>query len=247
MAAVTSIPILMYHNIAHPPRELKLWRNLYVPPKSFQRQMWLLHRLGYQGLSMSEAMPYLRGEKQGRVAVITFDDGYEDNFTAAMPVLKHFGFSATCYVVSNRIGSFNLWDADTLGVRKQLMNTGQLREWVNSGLEIGAHTRNHLYLTRCEDIQLIDEIHGSKCDLEALLGVSVTQFCYPYGGVDKRVAQAVRQAGYSAATTTHRARAMTTSNIMRLPRVPVYRHYSLLQFGLHVLTRFQDGSPDEGR
>jgi peptidoglycan/xylan/chitin deacetylase (PgdA/CDA1 family) len=88
------IPILMYHNINCPPQGARL-RNLYVRKNAFARQMFLLRLLGYRGLSMSAAMPYLRGEKKGRVAVLTFDDGYVDTLENALPILQKNGFSAT--------------------------------------------------------------------------------------------------------------------------------------------------------
>ena len=103
---MNAIPILMYHNIGTPPVGARL-RGLYVRSATFARQMRLLRLLGFQGLSMSAAMPYLRGEKQGRVAVITLDDGYLDALEHALPALRANGFSATCYVVSNRTGQDN--------------------------------------------------------------------------------------------------------------------------------------------
>jgi peptidoglycan/xylan/chitin deacetylase (PgdA/CDA1 family) len=177
-------------------------------PGAFARQMWLLKRLGYTGLSMSDAMPYLRGEREGRIAVVTLDDGYVDNLESAMPVLQRYGFTATCYVVSGSIGRFNNWDAEKLGIEKPLMSPAQLRAWHDGGMEIGAHTRSHPRLTQCNDAQLHDEIAGSKADLEDHLGAAVTQFCYPYGDMNDRVADVTREAGYDAATTTHRGRAV---------------------------------------
>lgn len=237
-----ALPIFMYHNIAQAPREVRRWRSLYVSPASFARQMWLLHKLGYTGLSMSAAMPYLRGERQGRVAVITLDDGYADNLEAAMPVLQRYGFSATCYVVSRCIGRFNDWDAQHMGVRKPLMTTAQLREWHAGGMEVGAHTRSHPRLTQCDDAQLREEVQGSKDDLEDLIGAAVTQFCYPYGDMDDRVARAARAAGYAAATTTRRGRAVPDlqADLWRLPRVPVARQHVLPQFALRAFTRYED-------
>ncbi|HVC18140.1 MAG TPA: polysaccharide deacetylase family protein [Rhodanobacter sp.] len=235
-----ALPIFMYHNIARAPRELHVYRSLYVSPAAFARQMWLLRRLGYTGLSMSAAMPYLRGERQGRVAVITLDDGYADNLAAALPVLRKFGFSATCYVVSDCIGRYNTWDAERLGIRKPLMSVAELRGWHDGGMEIGAHTRTHPRLTRCSDVQLHDEIHGSKAALEDRIGAPVSQFCYPYGDVDDRVVDVTRKAGYAAATTTHRGRAIPGTDPWRLPRVQVARHHLLPQFALRAFTRYED-------
>ncbi|WP_266171453.1 polysaccharide deacetylase family protein [Dyella subtropica] len=235
-----SLPILMYHNIARAPRNLPVYRSLYVSPQAFTRQMWLLHRLGYTGLSMSAAMPYLRGERRGRVVVITLDDGYADNLEAALPTLSRFGFSATVYVVSGSIGRHNTWDEERLGIRKRLMTAEELRAWHSGGMEIGSHTQTHPRLTQCDDRQLRHEIHGSKTDLEDRLGVAVTQFCYPYGDMDDRVADLAREAGYAAATTTRRGRAVPGTDLWRLPRVQVARHHFLPQFAMRALTGYED-------
>lgn len=210
----------MYHNLGVPPQGARL-RNLYVRVGAFARQMFLLKLLGYKGLSMSAAMPYLRGEKQGRVAVITFDDGYVDTLEQALPILQKHGFSATCYVISQRTGQYNDWDAASLNVRKSLMNDAQVQAWHAAGMEVGAHSRTHPRLTGCTDAELQDEITGSKADLEALIGEPVTQFCYPYGDLDERVVAATRQAGYDAATTVQRGRARSGDDVMLLRRVLV--------------------------
>jgi peptidoglycan/xylan/chitin deacetylase (PgdA/CDA1 family) len=230
----------MYHNIARAPRDLRVYRSLFVSPAAFARQMWLLRRFGYTGLSMSAAMPYLQGERTGRIAIITLDDGYVDNLDSALPLLQRYGFSATCYVVSGSIGRYNQWDAERLGVRKPLMSVEQLRHWHRGGMEIGAHSRSHPRLTQCDDAQLRDEIHGSKATLEDRLGVSVTQFCYPYGDADERVAGVVREAGFAAATTTRRGRAFAGMDLWQLPRVQVARHHLLPQFAMRVLSRYED-------
>ena len=102
------IPILTYHQIAEVPARGAPMRSLYVSPAAFALQMRTLSSLGYQGLSMTSLMPYLRGEKTGKVVGITFDDGYANNLENAAEVLKKFNFSSTCYVVSELLGKTNV-------------------------------------------------------------------------------------------------------------------------------------------
>ena len=234
------VPVLMYHNIAAAPAGLRSYRSLYVSPARFARQMWLLRQLGYTGLSMSAALPYLRGERRGRVVAITLDDGYVDNLDAALPVLQSFGFSATTYMVSGSIGRFNTWDAERLGIRKPLMSVADMRRWNDAGMEIGAHTRSHPRLSQCTDAALHGEIHGCKADLEDRLGCAVTQFCYPYGDHDDRAVDAVREAGFDAATTTRRGRAQPKPDFMRLPRIQVARHHVLPQVAAKLMSGYED-------
>ena len=121
------IPILMYHSIESAPKN-SVMRSLNVNPKSFKFQMWILNLLGYKCLSIKRLMPYLRGEKSGKVVGITFDDGYKNNLTFAAPVLIKYNFSATCYVVSERIGSYNQWDIKKGIAKKSLMNKNDIQE-----------------------------------------------------------------------------------------------------------------------
>ena len=90
------IPILTYHQIAQAPELGAPMRSLYVSPFAFALQMHTLSLLGYQGLSMTALMPYIRREKTGKVVGITFDDGYLNNLENAARVLKKFNFSSTC-------------------------------------------------------------------------------------------------------------------------------------------------------
>ena len=167
---------------------------------------------------MREAMPYLRGDLQGKVVAITFDDGYADNIDLALPILRHYGHTATCYVVSQSIGLHNTWDSDVIHSHKPLMSKKQLEHWCATGMEVGAHTQTHPRLPSCNKASLVQEVAGSKADLENLLQMPVNQFCYPYGNLDERVVQAVRAAGYEAATTTNPGVANNEDDFHLLPR-----------------------------
>ncbi|MEY2952601.1 MAG: hypothetical protein RLZZ401_688 [Pseudomonadota bacterium] len=234
------IPILTYHQIADAPARGAPLRSLYVSPAAFARQMWMLTWLGYQGLGMSALMPYLEGKKTGKVVGITFDDGYLNNLTQAMPVLQHHGFSATCYCVSQRLGQTNAWDKDVGIAPTPLMNEAQLRQWVAGGQEIGAHTRHHVHLRDADAAAAELEIAGAKADLEAVTGRAVPHFCYPYGEFNASHTAMVRQAGYETATTTERGRCNGHDDLFALPRVPVVRTTTLAALWLKIATPYED-------
>ncbi len=234
------IAILTYHQIAPAPPKGTPYRSLVVAPKDFARHMQILHRLGYQGLSMSALMPYLRGEKEGKVFGITFDDGYLNNLEHALPVLQRLGFSSTCYVVSQRMGQTNVWDAEKGIPQVPLMNGAQLQQWIAGGQEAGAHTRHHVHLPAMHAAQCEDEIRGCRAELEQLLGVPVQHFCYPYGEYTPTHIQQLQQSGYLSATTTQPGRAYAASSWWELRRVSVVRRTSRWGLLLKVLTGFKD-------
>lgn len=241
--ATVHIPILMYHQIDARPARGTPMRGLVVSPQAFARQMALLRALGYQGLSMSALMPYLRGDRQGKVCGITFDDGYLNNLEHAAPVLQRHGFSSTCYVVSGQLGGSNVWDHGKGIAPKPLMQAQHLRLWIAAGQEVGAHTRNHVDLAQLTAQLAWDEIHGCKLDLEEASASPVSQFCYPYGYYNAAVVAQVRDAGYVGATTTVRSRATLQDVVLELPRVPVMGAVWLPQFWRKVATGYEDRRP----
>ena len=236
----TPIPILTYHQIAPAPPKGTPYRSLVVAPLDFARQMAWLRLLGYQGLSMPALMPYLRGERQGKVVGITFDDGYLNNLTHALPVLQRHGFSATCYVVSHLLGQTNVWDREVGIPASPLMTLDQLKQWIQGGQDVGAHTRHHVHLPQLSLAECDDEIALCKLELEAGLGVPVAHFCYPYGDFTAAHVAMVQQAGFESATTTARSRCHVAEDLMQLPRVPIARRTSRLAMWVKLATSYED-------
>lgn len=233
------IPILMYHQIDVPPARGTRLRGLIVAPSSFAWQMRLLKWLGYRGVSMRDLSPYLRGEKSGKVVGITFDDGYQNNLIHALPVLKKFGFTATCYGVSNLLGGTNRWDQGIVA-EKPLMTIEEWRSWHQAGMDIGSHTRNHAKLTELPPDEARDEITHSKIELERALGCEVLHFCYPYGSYGPEHCDMAQQAGYATATTTQRGRAQAHDDPFTLKRIMVARATNPLQFCAKIVSRYED-------
>lgn len=234
------IPILTYHQISLPPAKGARFRSLCVSPAAFARQMALLKLLGYQGLSMTALLPYLKGEKNGKVVGITFDDGYLNNLTHALPVLQRYGFSSTCYVVSQLLGKSNVWDSAQGVAQVPLMTGSELEKWLAGGQEVGAHSRTHAHLPELDLLGAEQEITDSKVELHCLLGAPVEHFCYPFGQYAQEHVDLVRVARYQSATTTQRGRCKPGADLLQLPRVPVVRSTSLLMFGAKVLTSYED-------
>lgn len=239
-ANLQPIPILVYHQIDKAPLKGRPFRSLYVTPSAFARQMQLLKWLGFSGLSMGNLLPYLRGQRSGKVVGITFDDGYVNNLTHALPVLNRFGFSSTCYAVSQLAGKTNSWDEAAGIVQTNLMNRDQMQKWIAGGQEIGSHTRHHVNLLETSDAAALDEIALGKSELEAAVQASVNQFCYPYGKYEKRHADMAASCGFTASTTTRRSRCHNGTSLLEIPRVPVVRSTSLPIFWVKLNTAYED-------
>ncbi len=234
------IPILTYHQIDAAPAKGASFRSLYVGHTAFARQMALLSALGYCGLSMPALMPYLRGERVGKVFGITFDDGYLNNLRNALPVLLRYGFSSTCYAVSQQLGKTNEWDRAHGVAQTALMDAPELREWAAAGQDVGAHTRHHARLTQLDLSSCSREIVLCKSELEELTGLPVRHFCYPYGEYRPAHVAITSEAGFESATTTQRGRCLAQEDMMQLPRVPVVRSTSLPLLWLKLVTGYED-------
>ena len=234
-----NIPILMYHQTDEPPLRGTPLRGLIVAPSSFAWQMRMLALLGYQGLSMRDLEPYLRGEKQGKVVGITLDDGYQNNVRNALPVLIKNGFTATCYGVSGMIGGTNSWDHGIVA-EKPLMTLNDWRTWRDAGMDIGSHTRTHAKLTELTPEEARAQIADSRKELEQAVGCEVRHFCYPYGWYGPEHQAMVREAGYATATTTQRGRVHAGDDLYTLRRIMVARATNPMQFFMKIATAYED-------
>ena len=229
----------MYHSIEAVPKNTVM-RSLHVTPRSFRFQMRILKILGYKALSLKKLRPYLEGVKKGKVVGLTFDDGYQNNIINAAPILKKYNFSATCYIVSERIGSYNTWDINKGIPKKYLMNHKEIKEWLSLGMDIGAHTQSHKDLTALSKEEAYKELNECKRQLEAHFNIPIADFCYPFGHFNESVKNLVEDAGYLSATSMLRGRLNSYTDIYALPRVPInYRTFPHL-FLAKILTRYED-------
>jgi len=190
-AVYPSSPVLMYHSIARIDRDLN---RVCVSPERFAQQLDWLHRNGLRGVSIRELCQARERGAASRLVGLTFDDGYQDFATSALPILERYGFTATLFIVAGLLGGENEWDD---GQRLPLLDKDELREVRARGIEIGSHGLSHVPLAGLDHATLRREVQDSRELLSGLLGEPVGGFCYPYGSVDGPAIRAVQEAGYA--------------------------------------------------
>lgn len=204
------VPILMYHHIDYVEDDKINW----VSPDSFEVQMKYLKNNGFTVLKLDELVEAIQQNQKlpKKSVVITFDDGYSDNYKYAYPILKENQFPATIFVVSDLVGQddFLTWD--------------QIKEMFSYGIDIGAHSRQHAYLPELAAGQLEDEIKGSKRILEENSGSKVNYMAYPAGGFDTKVKEMVKEAGYKGACTTNRGFDRLNKDVYEFKRIRLNNH-----------------------
>lgn len=211
--------ILMYHSVGEP--GVAGQGSLDIPEKAFARQMAFLSRYRYHVIPLSELEQMLREKKKipAKTVVLTFDDGYENNYTKAFPILKKYHFPATFFIITNFIGK----EEHFYDHYFKFMTPAMIVEMANSGLiTIGSHSMNHPFLPMIKDETVLnEEIAGSKKVLERLLHRPVKAFCYPVGGFTPHIEELVRKAGYSIGVTTYPRRGFACDDIYALKRIKV--------------------------
>jgi len=187
------IPILMYHYVRYVDPGLdSLGFGLSVTPEQFGAQLAWLRAAGYESVRMDAAAACIRGEGPcpARAVALTFDDGYADAYTAALPLLQQHGFVATFYIVSGFVG------------QPGYMGWQEIRALRDAGMEIGAHSLTHPDLTSLGLDAMRAQVGQSGAVIAAELGTPVRSFCYPGGRFSDTVAAVTREAGFTSGVTT---------------------------------------------
>lgn len=188
--------ILMYHSVG------KNRVFFTVRPEEFERQMEYLQKHGYSVISLSSLIERLgRGDRSlEKCVVVTFDDGYRDNYENAYPILKKYGFPATIFVATGFVGQ--LMD-NAYHEPLRMLSWDELKEMTGSGIiDIEPHTVHHKKLTELSLEVAMEEIQESKKEIEEKLGKKCVSFAYPHGSSSADVQELARGAGFLAAVTT---------------------------------------------
>ena len=202
-------PVLLYHQLGFP-RLRSNQKGLFISPRYFARQLAELKAAGFASCELDSA--------NGAGVAITFDDGYASVFNNAMEPLRENGFKAIQFLASGFLGKKSSWDKDA----ESLMDKAQVRDWLQAGHSIGAHTVNHVHLTQVEEAVAREEILACRKQLEDEFGVPVKHFCYPYGEWNRVVAEWVAEAGFSTASTTESGVNMIEDDHFAIRRLHAY-------------------------
>lgn len=194
------ISILLYHQIAQVPAQQDPGGSA-IPHKLFEQQMTYLYQAGYGCLGLGEAVDYMqKGSKPPRKSfVLTFDDGYQNLYSSMWPILNRFGFTATIFLVTGRIGHESDWGGQNGACAVPLLSWDEIGKLARAGLTFGSHTLSHPRLTHLDDAHAVRELEDSKATIEDHLGTRIDLFAYPYGNLDTRIQRLVAESGYKAA------------------------------------------------
>ena len=203
-----TVPILTYHNIGY------VNDRLFVSPEHFESQMHYLKENRYHVISLAELV---EGIQKGRefphnTVVITFDDGYQGNYTYAYPILKKYGFPAIIFLISSAVETNEIF-----------LTWGEIQEMRKSNISFGGHTKTHPFLSLIKNKDVLwEEIYGSKKTIEEHIGAPIDFFAYPHGDFTEEAKLLVNKAGYQAACTTNRGfDILNQKDLYELKRVSV--------------------------
>lgn len=206
------IPILMYHHIADLPLDAtELQTTWTVSPKNFDAQMQYLARNGFRTISMAQLVAHLKHRQPlpAKPIIVSFDDGWQEQYATAFPILTKYGLSGTFFVYTRPLD------------HTEFMTWAQVRELVAAGMDVQSHSITHPHLRTLAPDAAFKEIAESKAILEQRLGKSVVAFCYPFGEYNNAIIEMVKRAGYESAVTLASGYRQRADELYTLRRIRV--------------------------
>lgn len=202
-----SLPVLLYHRVGPESDDLT------ISIKRFDEDMDYLSREGYHTVSLDQIRRHIAGLQQlpERAVLITFDDGYLDNYTNAFPILLNYGLQASFYIITGMTG------------QSHRMSAAQIREMQSAGMSFGSHTVTHRSLATLASGEAAAELKDSKTTLEQMLGRDVVFAAYPCGSFNQETLRLAAAAGYVGGFSTRYGLAAFGDNLA-IRRIPIF-HY----------------------
>ena len=229
------VPVLMYHHVNKHKGDM-----VTVVPEVFERQMRYLNKAGYRTLRADELLSYIKGDLSfdGKVVMITFDDGWLDNYVYAFPVLRKYNINATIFIATDWIkeGFDNISDLNSHihkhrearrlieqgEAYKAILNWKLIREMSESGLvEFYSHTKSHRKASSMSEDELSEELQKSKQTIEKKLSKDCSYLCWPFGSYNETAVKIARATGYKAVFTTQPGVVKKDSDPFTLRRIVV--------------------------
>ena len=216
-----SIPVLMYHRITDNKASTSP-HGIWVTADQFSAQLYSLRTRGFETITFRDYDRFLQG--QGRLPrrpiILTFDDGYEDNYTIALPLLRSFDCRAVIFAVTDKKRRTNFWDSGE--PTAALLTSEQMRELNRSDIEIGSHTVTHPRLPQTAVEVIRRELSESKDSLQQILGSEVFSFAYPYGALQPAIKSLVEEAGYKFAVAADSGPLAFYQDFLEIRRTQVF-------------------------
>lgn len=232
-------PILLYHRISTPSADPVM---LCVTPACFENHLQFLKK-NYDVLPLSElSIRLTTGKLEGNEATVTFDDGYRDNLTNALPLLEKYNIPATIFITTNQLGkkaSFE-WDMKyTENDRATFLTKEEIKMLSSHRLiEIGTHTDKHSRLSNLTEIEQKEDILNGKMVLEKIIGRRIAAFAYPFGGIydfNNLSKMIVKELGFSFAYSNTQILARKTREYFCIPRINI-RECTVSELSQKLLT-----------
>lgn len=214
----TNINILLYHQIGDVPRsETNL--NCFCRFKDFYLQMEFLKNSDYKVISLKQAIDMIFNLQSidENYVVLTFDDGCEKFYDITFPVLDKFNFPSTIYPIAGYLGNHAIINGYVHPGLK-ILSKNMLFDLSQLGVEIGAHTMNHVKLAQVDNDKAITEVKKSKDTLEQVIGNKINSFSFPHGDYNSDVIEMVSQAGFTNALTCINGYANNARSAFEIPR-----------------------------
>ena len=199
------IPVMMYHKI--PKAELDSPHKIFVTEENFEKHLQFYKSAGFETVTFSDLKQFKNGKRAfsefpKKPLVLTFDDGYWDNFNNADPLLKKYGFKAQIFLLANSEIAHNQWDEANADKGDRIISGADRKLWLNSNFEIGSHGFSHKRITEMTSDQAFAELIDSKRALEKEFEREVCVYAYTYGDTNDACAKLAEAAGYDFAVNT---------------------------------------------
>lgn len=235
------IPVIMYHRIIKE-NDVKGVHGIYVLEDVFDKQMKYLKDNGYQTITFEDIKNgewRNRFNKGNKWIMLTFDDGYKDNYEVAFPILKKYGFKSTIYLLGEV--KYNKWDVDNPKNPEEkfiLMDNKEILEMQEYGIEFGGHTLTHPMLAKLDLEDARREIIESRKILNKKLGKEMNCFAYPYGNLNEEVKKIVKEVGYKFAVATDSGDISYSKDLFQIRRIAIFPKNNMFNFKRKVSGKY---------